>query len=292
MAASPRHRFAWNGISFEVPLRWELSEHRTLRGVTRVAMEDAAAVRLECEWLRPRRPVDVETVRERYLARAKALSDVAEQVVSLPVEAAGWTGHFYRMAGQRTLVVAYHQSSSPGAPFVFLRLHFDPSSPEDPAATFRFLARSFAVAGEGLVPWAYYDVSFALDPCFRLTGSTLDAGRKMLVFGWGLRRLCVWHFSLADLIRERETFAEFAAKALAASGLFPAVRFVAEGESALGWRRKRRYPVGHAEEIGRWCFRYAAGLRHLPERNQLAVWVFNFRNPDDLTVLRDGFRPE
>jgi len=291
MAATSHYRFAWNGISFDLPRRWELSEHRTTRGVTRIAMEDATAVRLECEWLYPRRAVEVETVRERYLDRAKALSDLAEQVDPLPTDALGWTGHFYRMGEQRTLVIAYYQSAAAEAPFVFLRLHFDATSTEEPAAAFRMLARSFQFANDGLIPWACYDVSFLLDHRFRLTGSSLDAGRKLLVFGWGLRRLCLWHFSLADVIRERGTLAEFAANAVNTSRSLPAVQVKASGPETLAWRRKRRYPIGHAEEIGRWCFRYYAGLCHLPERNQLAIWVFNYRKPDDLTVFREGFRP-
>jgi hypothetical protein len=291
MGDAAYHRFAWDGVTCEVPCGWELSEHRTARGVTKLAMEDDDAVRLQFEWLRPRRTVDRQTVLERYLDRAKDLAKLAKHIEPLPVEDTRWVGHAYRMDEERSLIVAYYQSSLVGEPFAFLLLHFDDASPEDPIATFRHLARTFQCQAFPDWTWTYFDVSFKLDMRFRLTASALEAGRKLLVFRWGLRRLFVWHFSLADMIRERQTFPEFAAQSLNGSRAFPAAQFSVADDGELAWQRKRRYPIGHMEEIGRWCFRYHAGLLHLPERNQLAVWVFNFRNPHDLTVLQTGFDP-
>ena len=57
------------------------------------------------------------------------------------------------------------------------------------------------------------------------------------------------------------------------------IGFTADG---VATEKRRRYLLGHHEEIGRWCFRYQVTCRHVPERNIILLTVFNYRRKVDL----------
>ena len=286
------HPFAWDGVSFDVPVSWELGEQSLRKGVSRVVLEDEARPRLEIEWITPRTDIDRETVRKRYDRQARKLIKVADHVDPIGSLATGWNAFLYQMPGNRSLVVAYVLPPKTGAPFCFLHLHFDANSQDSPQALVRSLASSFSCTPEGLAPWSVYDVRFVLDRRFRLVGTALHAGRKMLAFEWRLRRLFLWHVSLADLVLRDRTVEDWTAEFLNDTRLLPAFRFEAEEGGRIRCHRKRRYPVGQFEEIGRMCFRCAAGCRHLPERNQIVVWLYHHRKHDDMIRLYQEFLPD
>jgi hypothetical protein len=50
-------------------------------------------------------------------------------------------------------------------------------------------------------------------------------------------------------------------------------------------RRGRAYPLGHFDEVGRWCFRYAIHARRDAERNTIALAMLNYRHPSDLAMI-------
>jgi hypothetical protein len=65
-------------------------------------------------------------------------------------------------------------------------------------------------------------------------------------------------------------------------------RFAVESGQLVA-KRTRWRPFGHYEEIGRWCFRYALGCRHIASRNQIAFWVYNCRTREDLSGFPEQF---
>ena len=280
--------FAWNGILFQPPPRWELASQRLRKGVTCISMEDENARRLELEWLRPKNPPAAEQARIRFDHLTRDLAGAALDFHEIPGLPGGWNAFRYAMPERGTLILAYFTPEQPGDPMGFLRLHFDARCREAPTETLRALVRSFRVQRGPLRLWCFYDVSFRLDPAFHLIATSLQAGRKMLLFERGLRRLFLWHFSLADLILEKQSAAAWCAEFLAGFRPLRALRFQADGGRLVAVR-KRLHLFGHYEEIGRWCFRYVIGCRHLPAKNQIALWVYHCRSRRDEQGFADAF---
>ena len=190
------------------------------------------------------------------------------------------------------LVIAYRLPQGPGEPMALFRLHFPAGSREVPAVVMRSLCRSFRWWLAGEAPWQFYDVSFALRRDFRLAATALQAGRKLLQFEWRLRRLYVWHFSLAELMLAKQSVEAFCADFLRQSKLLPVPRWTPMPTGGLTYRRRRLHFFGQFEEIGRCCFKYYAWCHHDPTRNQIALWVMHYRREGDLQLLPAAIRPE
>jgi len=289
------HRFSWNGVSFLVPENWNLSGHRTFKGVSSIEMEDTTALRLELEWTRPHASVTVDAVRERYAKASKKLTAAAEDTRTLQNLPAGWRVLLYAMPEKRRILIAYFLGPDSRL-FCFFRIHLDARCAHGPKKIARLITDSFACFLKGLVPWEFYDVAFHLPSEFRLTGTSLQAGNKLLVFQWRLRRFFIWHFSLADTILKQTDLRDWVLEFLNGFRGLRGPRFSVGPDGAVTATHTARYPFGHYEEIGRQCFRYHVGYRHDPDRNQIALWVFNYRRPEDLTRLpgsgsRVGVRP-
>jgi len=125
-----------------------------------------------------------------------------------------------------------------------------------------------------------------------LLATSFQAGRQLMIFEWRRRRLLLWFFSLADLLLKNRMPEDWCAEFLNGfKGIQgPAFRAGAE-PGVLSVRRRRRYPLGHGEEIARWCFRYQARCVPLAAQNQLVLWVFQHRAVTDLDFLRLGVGP-
>ena len=283
------HRFSWNGISFLVPEEWNLSGHQTFKGVSTIEMEDTTSPRLEVEWTRPRAAVDIDTVRERYAKASKKLTAKAEGTHTLHNAPPGWSVLVYDMPDARRLVIAFYLSRESGL-FAFFRIHLDGLCPHRPRPIAELITSSFSSHLDGLVPWEFYDVAFRLHSDFRLTGTSLQSGNKLMTFQWRLRRLFLWRFSLADMILKKDTLQEWVPKFLNDFRALRGPRFRLAEDGSITATHSTRYPFGHYEEIGRQCFRYHVGSRHDPDDNSIVLWVFNYRRPADLEKLRDGFR--
>jgi hypothetical protein len=281
-------RFSWDGLSFRVPQHWDMAGYERRRGGSLVRMGDETSGRLEMGWVRPRTPVDLEAV-ERRAARASPGSDGAaaesEPIRGLP---ARWAGVQYAMPDGRALGVAFHGSPD-GRLFCGFRVHGSGETQDDPARIVRGIADSFRHYPSGLAPWEFYDVGFRLDAEYRLARTALQAGMKLLVFERRLRRLFVWHVSLADLILRRGPLGDWAAAFLNRFRGLRGPRFFVRPDGALASRRSMRYPLGHYEEIGRACFRYHADCRHLADRNQVALWVLHHRTDADVEHFGRSF---
>ncbi len=278
-------RFAWDGFAFEAPWDWNLARHETRGAISRLAMEDDTALRLEMEWSRSRRRPDADQVRRRFDALAAEMRRAdakASPVGELPP---GWTAALYTMPDGRRRLNALCLAGA-GFTGVFT-LHFEQASLREPLRIMRQLASTFTIAGGALAEWEVFDFAFRLNAEFRLTGTSFDAGSKLMIFEWRWRRLFVWWFSPAEVIVGRQPVEQWCARVL---NRFKTIRGpifragAAPGE--LAWRRDWRYPFGRFEDLYRGCQLYQARCRVLAERNILLLTVFQYRRAADLAVPR------
>ncbi len=282
--------FAWNGVAFFTPENWELSQSELSKGLNRIVLDDEFSPRLELEWMLCDSTIDSDNLQKNFQKQAKEITEKAVSIRRLDALPSEWTAHEYSMEDNRTLIVAYMVPSAKDSPFALFKLHFDAHSKELPALTFHTIANSFRFFHDGLALWAFYDINMELDAKFRLTASSLQAGRKTLCFEWRLRRLYIWFFSLADVALRDKSLAEFSADFLNRTNLLPVPLWSPDGPDRIKYRRRRLFFMGQFEEIGRMCFRYSATLHHLPQRNQIAIVVYNYRNDNDLQVLKESIQ--
>jgi hypothetical protein len=280
-------RFSWDGVSFQVPAGWDLSHYHFGPGSCTVQMEDDESLRLEIEWTRSRREMDAAATGRRCDAAARELAAGAAEAREVDGLPAGWEAGVYRLAEAKTLAAAFRLAPDRRF-FCSLRLHFAGAAGEAPARTLRLIASSMQTRERGLVPWDVYDASFRLDRSFRLVATSFEAGRKLFVFQWRLRKLHVWFFSLADILLRRQGAAEWAAGFLGKVPDLRGPRFTSQDERVLAGRRGL-FPLTRCEELGRLCFRYRVGWARLEDRNALLLTVFNYRRSADLAVLDRSF---
>jgi len=279
------HRLAWDRVAFCVPEYWNLSKHVLEKQTTRVTLEDDYTVRLEGEWLRLQKRPALQKVRERYRKAAKKLGEEAQSTKDLDSLPQGWAGYLYRFEKQQQLLVAFYLDR-PSATFVFLRIHFGENDKESPRRVIQTIAESIKVYTGGLVPWEAFDLSLELPADFRLSSTVFQAGKKMLMFHWRLRRLFLWQVSLADMLLAREPLAEWTADLLNMHKTIKGPHFYAAADGTVKIRRNRWHPMGHFDEFGRLCFRYFVRCRHDQENNRIYIWLFNYRKESDLSKLQ------
>ena len=294
-------RLAWSGLSFGVPSNWELAVYRFLRrGVTRIELEDEYAVRLEAEWTRSRKALDLRRIMKRYEDASKPLtlkSDDQQAVAGLP---GGWhaTRFVFKETGpaggggdlkivRHELVTAFYLCPQ-SALFCFFILHFMPGDTEDPVTIVRQLAATLQDHGaDDWTPWQLFDLAFRLPREFALERAEFDIGAKLMVFAWRRRRYFLWHFSCADVfLKGGVTPAEWACGYLNGSRLLRGAVFHPDGRGGIACRRRRPFFFGHREEIARFCFRYQVVCRLVEPDNKLVVSVFHYRRETDLERLR------
>jgi len=294
-------RIAWDAISFCVPRNWELSVYEFMRrNVTRIELEDEYSIRLEAEWIRNHKKLDLTSIMQRYTKASKPLtlkSDDHTDVNGLPP---GWKAtHFVfketepdedspKIRGVRhDLVTAFYicpQSSI----FCFLMLHFLPDDKEQPADIIRMIATTFQNhATESRIPWQMFDLSFSMPQGFKLTQTQFDIGSKLMLFKWRQRRFFLWHFSCADVFLEdgKKTPAAWSCAHLNGTRMLKAPVFKPDGETGIVWRRRMPFILGHREEIASACYRYDAGCILNKQTNTLIVWVYHHRRPEDIGTL-------
>ncbi|NQT93053.1 MAG: hypothetical protein HQ559_09845 [Lentisphaerae bacterium] len=285
------HRFAWDGFSFEVPDDWHLAQYHFGTAEASAEMQDDDAARLQIEWLWPKGRVSAERLKKRYLGASTELDKVAEDTAALPDLPADWTGFVYTMPSKRRLVAAYWLA--PERDFVvMLRLHFDRGGPQRPARVLGRLAETFTLHRGDRIPWEFYDVSFELGRRFRLVATQLEAGRKLMVFQWRLRKLYLWQFSLADMVLKGREPAEWAAAFVNDYKPIRGPVFAARPGGRIVATRGGAYRFGYYDEVGRMCFRYRAVCRHVRESNTIRLMVFNYRGEYDLRELERALDPE
>ena len=292
-----QRRIAWDGISFCVPSNWELAVFRFLRrGVGRIELEDEYSVRLEAEWTRSRKRVNMDRIMQRYEAASKPLTLKSEAHHAIEGLPDGWhaTHFIFRETGtdeaQQDLHVKQHGLATVfyvcprKSIFCFFLLHFLPEDTEDPVALVQGLSTTFQDHRQAqMVPWALFDIACGVPRRFVLEEAKFDIGAKLMVFKWKSRRFYLWHFSCADMFLKNGTSPEQWAAAFlnGFKGLKVPV-FRAHEKRGITWRRHRLHPFGHRQEIARWCYRYDVGCQKLDQKNMLVVWVSHYRHESDL----------
>lgn len=291
---------AWDGVSLNVPDNWELAIYKSLKkGVTRIEIEDEFSVRLEAEWIRPRRPLDMQSILERYESAAKKLTMKADSSRTIDKLPAGWHATHYTLSeivpnkkaknlrvAKHWLVTAFYLAPESRL-FCFVLLHFLPEDKEDPVKIMRIVASEFREHSRSpLIPWQLFDISFELPRDFLLENTHFDIGAKLMIFRWKMRRFYLWHMSCADMfLKSGVNAAEWVTAHVNDSRMVRGGAFRVDPTGRILWERRKRHLVGHRDEIARWCFKYEVRYRVDRERNQLIFWVFNYRNPDDLKAI-------
>ncbi len=278
------HTLAWNGFSFEVPADWNLSDYAQRSDISRLRLQDDTALRLELEWRRTRTPMDAHGIGRRYAVQAEGILREGATVALAAGLPPGWAAYLYSMTDGRRLLTAFWVAPG-GRFFAFFRLHFAAASRREPLRMIRRLAAGFRLHDEPVVPWAVYDIAFRLNREFRLVSTAFQAGRKMLAFEWRLRRFFLWYVSLPDLFLNGRAPEARCAEFLNAGRDIRGVLFEPGHDGAIRARHTWRRPFGHGEALARACFRYQARCRLLPEKRQLALWVFHYRRAADLAWL-------
>ncbi len=292
-------RIAWEGVSFGVPSNWDLAVFKFLRrGARRIELEDEYAIRLEAEWVRSRKDLDLARIMKRYETAAKPLTLKSDEQITVDGLPEGWyaTHFIYKETGadtggetlailQHDLVTAFYLCPRKTM-FCFVLVHVMPEDSENPVEIIQRIAHSFQDHyGEPKIPWCLFDISFSLPQALRLEQAHVDIGNKLMVFNWRRRRYFLWYFSCADMfLNDGTTPAEWSCGYLNGARLLKAPVFYPDGPQTIRWRRRRPFFLGHREEIATLCFRYAAGC-HLDEaENRLLLWVWHYRYDDDRVV--------
>lgn len=286
------HRFAWDGLSFEIPAGWDLAIRQSGRKVTRVEFEDDYSVRLEAEWMRPRRGLDADKFRRRYDRASRRLTRDAEDAREIQDLPEAWVAFLYTLADERKLLTAFFLSRKPSL-FCSFIFYFDAEDEEVPDDVMETLWNSFEINDGPVVPWMLYDVSLEVPREFRLADVRVESGRKHFTFKWRLRIFHVWFFSLADVLLKDRSIEEWGAGFLNDSWEVRGPVFTpgADGRIEAG-RRTLIHRFGRYDEIIRMCFRYHARCVRDTNRNQAILSVFNYREMKDLEMLtRVAFNP-
>ena len=299
-------RIAWDGISLLIPDNWELAIYKyAKRGVTRLEIEDEYSVRIEMEWVRPKKKAQAEHLLARYEKRTKRLTTNAhhrQPITNLPN---GWTATHYTFAetvprrGKRTglqvvkhgLVTAFFLSPDSKL-FCYVMINFLPDDKERPADITRLVASEFRHHyDDPLVPWQLYDIAFEVPQRFYLEKTLINIGSKLMIFRWRQRRFFLWHFSCADIFLKGDTdVEEWLAAHINDSRALMGGAFIVDDKRQIRWRRKRRHLIAHRETLARWCFKYHVAWHLDREKNQLIAWAFNYRKPQDLEQIPESLR--
>lgn len=268
-----------------LPAGWDLAHYRFDRKSASVRMDDAEAVRLELEWTRPRGKLKESTIRDRYREKAKSLDTIVREARVVDNLPGGWHAVLHTMPHNRCLVTAYWLAPRERF-FCFAKMHFEATGSGLPIRVLRHLADTFELSADPVVRWEVYDVQLRLHRKFQLMSTSFEAGRKLFVFQRRLRRLYIWQFSLADILLRDRRPCEWAAEYLNSCKDLRGVRFTPGDSDDVVAKRKRRYPAGHYDEIGRLCFRYQVDCVHDPGRNIVLLCVYNYRKATDLVYLK------
>jgi len=290
-------QIAWDGILLDIPAEWDMGGYKFLKhGITRIEVEDDFSVRLEVEWIRPTNRLPMKQLVARYEKASRKLtlqSDDEQAVYGLPE---GWSAtlHLFRddaFVGEsadgicKRMVTAFYVCPRSSI-FVFVLLHVGSEDHEDPQELIARIAEGFVQQEGESRRWQLFDIGFELPRAFELESTLFDVGSKMMTFRWEQRRLLLWHFSCADrILADHPRLEEWATGYINGfSGLKGPV-FEPGRDGVINWKRRKRYPIGHREELARGCTQYRVRCRHDREKNQLVVWVYQYRKGEDLAML-------
>ena len=277
---------AWDGVSFDVPVEWELAHFQRRKRAMRIEVEDRYELRLEAEWLRPKRKPDVDEVQRRYDRMTRQWTSEAKEhhpAEDLPDD---WIATQFVMEDGRRFITAFYLPADGGL-FAYFVIHFEPESEETPGDVLRLLISSLRRHDGDVKPWRLYDIGFNLPERFKLRNARFETGLKVMTFNWGFRELHLFHVSLADRVTKGLGVEEWAPAFLQSRRLYRGVRFVAGQTDEIVVQKNRLNIIGRYDEIGRMCFSYEARHRLLRDRNQIVVWLLHYRWQADALAMDD-----
>lgn len=281
------HLFAWQGVAGDIPADWNLAEYKVVDRVSYARFHDDFNRRLDMEWLYARRPIRIDIVRRRYDKIAASMSATGAEAESVEDMPCGWSACLYSMPDGKRLMAAFRFIPERNF-FCLLKMYFDNASKREADRIVRRTAGTFRLYEDGLAPWAVYDIAFQLQKDFRLSATSFQAGQKLLVFEWKLRRLFIWFFSLADILLKKQPIEKWCAGYLNEFKAISGVRFSAAEDGKIIARSQWRRLFGNVEPAIRGCLRYQAWCGLLPDKNQVFLGVFNYRREKDLSFLASG----
>ena len=283
------HRFSWDGISFLVPDEWDLSSYETNLTKSHVEMDDGAARRIVAEWMRLPARFNAVRIQQRFARAAKQFkkrATTSRDVTALPK---GWFATQYTMPDGNAVLAASYLNVERRI-FVSVLLYFYKDELTGaravvPAELLRSIAESVTIHDGQVMPWECYDFSLELNAQFKLAETAFLSGRKQMVFQWRQRRLYVWLISLADLVLKGRAVNVWAAEFLNTINGLRGPRFFAGAGDAVGYKRRAAWPLGHADQIFRLCFRYSIGFEYNRAENKIFLWAYHHRRSDDVKKL-------
>ena len=279
-------RFAWEGVSFDVPADWELAFHEKRMGVVRIRLEDDATVRLIGEWTTPPRGgPEFAEIHRRFENSSASLRKSARKSESLTHLPPGWSAAVYEMADDSTMGLTFYLSPQRDLFGVFEFHRGQGSLGEMKSRLLRFMAGFIFHPLHHPRPWRCYDLHFLSPPFFELEHAAFHAGLKQFTFTRSRRRLCLSFVSLADMALKRfQTPRHWALAALAADPRLPGPLFIEENDRIIA-RRRSFFGRYHYSEILRGCLHYHVRYQHDAAHNQLALLCYQYRRPSDLEWL-------
>lgn len=284
------HQFAWQGYSCDIPADWNLAEYKVVAGVACARLHDDFNRRLDFEWVNARRPIRMEVIRRRYDNIASAMRASGAQAENIEDMPGGWSACLYSMPDGKRLVAAFKLVPESNF-FCLLKMYFEKAGKREADRIVRRIAGTFRLYEHGLVPWAVYDVSFQLRHELKLGATSFQAGRKLLVFEWRLRRFYLMFFSLADLLCKDRPMEKWCAGYLNGFKGISGVKFAEGGEGEIAALHNWWRFLGNVEPVTRGCLRYKAWCRLLPDKNQIFLGVLNYRRHEDISFLVGGLDP-
>jgi len=281
---SNTHTFAWDGFSLRIPSSWNLSFYHFGKNESRVEIQDDFALRLQLDWMRSERKLNDIRIRERYeniCAKLEKSSNAVEKI-NAP---AGWHASLIILPEKRSFVAALYLSPDDNF-FALLRIFFEKTGKKQPLAIFKLVADTFQLHHGALIPWEVYDVRWQINRQFKLAMTDFKAGNKFFQFQWKKRRLMMWHISMARWIMEHKNYVEWAIEYLSKIRSIEGVKFIIQSGNKIACvRKKYRFPLGHFEDIVRFCYKYRAFVKHDVRSNNLLIVLYHYRKEGDITMV-------
>jgi len=214
MGGDEYYTFGWHGISFEVPLAWELGKETGTRANGYVRLDDLYFPRVEVTWKKPSKKYRLDAIYDNYIRnlrkRVRKRRGVSVEVEELPSRFASPRSDkemvFFRW-GSRFPVYEAVSFCRECYRLVFLRY----ISEEDaaPVAKARRLFGSLEDhSPDGMERWAFLGLDVDMPASFSLENTVLNAGFIRLDFSDGDDAAAVVMVSMACQLLEKRSLAD------------------------------------------------------------------------------------
>jgi hypothetical protein len=243
----PLSHTRWNGIVLPHPAHW----HPAVVQSEYLLFEDGYQPAMEIKWQRRARPCPEKKMLNRLSRRMPGTTFTPIELADLPAQFSATCLRWYR--GSQT-GMAIHLFCPVCRTSILCRFH-GPAA--DPSLWLPMLAglQDHAPPGQAPIPWAIFDLRFALPPNARLLRHAFVLGRYRLHFALHRNRLTIHRFKPAEELLTGRHLVEFGADL--AQGLIPAKT----STEMVEWRN----PTGRLSRV-------LTRLRRQPAERRLRLW--------------------